>query len=193
MRLAEVLIERSDVRAAVGLDRHGVVLVSGGPRIRRGHRFLRCAARAQALAAEKQAVLDKAAAEAAALDATGKAGSTAADRVAALDDALRSLPENVTTTITVTEVRNSSATTSGGGSSEGGSSSGGSAAGGSAKAAGGVEGYTTGPTTLTVGDNPGGVEYVKVVPISGRGRSSITGSGIRMAGGGEALVDAAAA
>ena len=40
--------------------------------------------RAQALAAEKQAVYDKGVAEVAALDATGKAGSTAASRVAEL-------------------------------------------------------------------------------------------------------------
>ena len=144
--------------------------------------------RAAAVAAEKQAVLDKAAAEAAALDATGKAGSTAASRVAELQRALTSLPENVTTTITVNEVR----TSSGGSESSSGSGGKGGGGGGTAKAAGGGTFVTHGRSTITVGDNPGGVEMVSVTPLSGRGTSSASGNIVRMAGGGSAIVDAAA-
>mgnify|MGYP000081222769 CR=1 FL=1 len=50
---------------------------------------------------------------------------------------------------------------------------------------------TSGPTTLTVGDNPGGVEAVSVVPISGTGTTSVSGSSLHMAGGGTALVGGA--
>lgn len=52
--------------------------------------------------------------------------------------------------------------------------------------AGGGSYLTSGPTTITVGDNPGGVEHVQVTPISGKGKTTINpNSGlIKMAGGG---------
>ena len=71
--------------------------------------------RAAAVAAEKQAVLEQGRRRGRRPDATGSRKTTAASRVAELQRALTSLPENVTTTITVNEVvRNSSATTSSG-------------------------------------------------------------------------------
>jgi hypothetical protein len=56
--------------------------------------------------------------------------------------------------------------------------------------AGGGSFLTHGPTHFTVGDNPGGVELVRVIPLSGIGRTSISGSAaqLAMAGGGVALV-----
>jgi len=58
-------------------------------------------------------------------------------------------------------------------------------------AAGGGSFLTHGPTTLTVGDNPGGVERVDVTPISGRGKTTINPfSGmIALAGGGTVITD----
>ncbi|MBM3855049.1 MAG: hypothetical protein FJ399_18155 [Verrucomicrobia bacterium] len=53
--------------------------------------------------------------------------------------------------------------------------------------AGGGTFLTHGPTHLTVGDNPGGVELVQVTPLSGIGESTINGMALRMAGGGAAL------
>lgn len=79
------------------------------------------AAKAQALADEKQAVLGAAAEQATALGSTGKAASTAESRVADLSRALSSLPKNVATTITINEVKTGSST--GGGASSAGSSS----------------------------------------------------------------------
>lgn len=55
-------------------------------------------------------------------------------------------------------------------------------------AAGGGDFITRGPTTFTVGDNPGGIEAVSVRPISGIGQTMINGNRIAMAGGGNALV-----
>lgn len=72
----------------------------------------------------------------------------------------------------------------GGGASSGGSSGGG---GGATKAAGGGTFVTHGPTTLTVGDNPGGAELVHVTPLSGRGTTSVGGGMARLAGGGSLL------
>lgn len=54
-------------------------------------------------------------------------------------------------------------------------------------AAGGGTFVTSGPTNLTVGDNPGGAELVSVIPLSGRGVTRVNGRGIAMAGGGVAL------
>jgi hypothetical protein len=51
-------------------------------------------------------------------------------------------------------------------------------------AAGGGTFLTHGPTTLTVGDNPGGAELVHVVPLSGRGTTRVGAGMARMAGGG---------
>lgn len=50
--------------------------------------------------------------------------------------------------------------------------------------AGGGDFLTRGPTSIIVGDNPGGIERVKVTPISGIGRSYYDSSRIRLAGGG---------
>lgn len=92
------------------------------------------AAKAQAVEAEKQAVLGAAAEQAAALGNTGKAAGSAESRVRDLQSALSSLPKNVSTTITINEVRSSSGggsssssagATAGGGSSGSGSSTGG--------------------------------------------------------------------
>jgi len=51
-------------------------------------------------------------------------------------------------------------------------------------AAGGGNFMTKGPTLLMVGDNPGGVERVSVEPISGRGKTTVNGNLVKMAGGG---------
>jgi len=56
-------------------------------------------------------------------------------------------------------------------------------------AAGGGSFFTNGPTSFTVGDNPGGIEHVQVTPISGLGQTTINGRNIAMAGGGSALVN----
>lgn len=58
---------------------------------------------------------------------------------------------------------------------------------GDSAAAGGGTFVTRGPTTLTVGDNPGGAELVQVTPLSGRGRTRV-GSGMAQMAGGGALV-----
>lgn len=63
---------------------------------------------------------------------------------------------------------------------------GGGAGGGSAAAGGGAF-VTSGPTTLTVGDNPGGVELVHVTPLSGKGSTRVGPGMARMAGGGSLL------
>ncbi len=60
-------------------------------------------------------------------------------------------------------------------------------------AAGGGTFLTRGPTNFTVGDNPGGVELVNVVPLSGVGRTTVAGRAMAMAGGGSALVAGAGA
>jgi hypothetical protein len=51
-------------------------------------------------------------------------------------------------------------------------------------AAGGGKFMTRGPSLLMVGDNPGGVERVTVEPISGRGKTTVRGNMVAMAGGG---------
>jgi len=58
-------------------------------------------------------------------------------------------------------------------------------------AAGGGSFLTSGPTTLLVGDNPGGVERIDVTPISGKGKTTINPfSGmIALAGGGTVISD----
>jgi hypothetical protein len=63
----------------------------------------------------------------------------------------------------------------------------------SVKAAGGGSFVTSGRTHFEVGDNPGGVELVNVIPLSGVGRSTINGQSVRMGGGGAALVAGAGA
>lgn len=58
-------------------------------------------------------------------------------------------------------------------------------------AAGGGTFRTKGPTMLLVGDNPGGVEEIKVKPISGKGKTVVNPKGnlIAMAGGGTLIAD----
>lgn len=56
--------------------------------------------------------------------------------------------------------------------------------GGQTAAAGGGTFVTSGPTTLTVGDNPGGAELVQVTPISGKGQTRVGGNMAQLAGGG---------
>jgi hypothetical protein len=53
--------------------------------------------------------------------------------------------------------------------------------------AGGGVFMTSGPTHLTVGDNPGGQELVTVTPISGTGTTRVNGQAVHMAGGGSLL------
>lgn len=60
--------------------------------------------------------------------------------------------------------------------------------GNSVASAGGGTFVTNGPTHFTVGDNPGGVELVNVIPLSGVGRTTVRGASARMAGGGSMLV-----
>jgi hypothetical protein len=57
-------------------------------------------------------------------------------------------------------------------------------------AAGGGSFLTKGPTNLTVGDNPGGVELVNVIPLSGIGQTSVRGNVAKFAGGGSLLAGA---
>lgn len=61
------------------------------------------------------------------------------------------------------------------------------------KGAGGGTFMTRGPTHLTVGDNPGGVELVSVLPLSGVGTSTVAGQAMAMAGGGSLLAMGAGA
>ncbi len=65
----------------------------------------------------------------------------------------------------------------------GGTATGGGAAGGT-RAAGGGTFMSHGPTRLTVGDNPGGMEIVTVTPVSGRGTTRVGGGMARMGAGG---------
>lgn len=54
-------------------------------------------------------------------------------------------------------------------------------------AAGGGNFMTTGPTTLKVGDNPGGQELVTVTPLSGKGTTRVSHNMIALAGGGSVV------
>lgn len=136
--------------------------------------------KAQAVEAEKQAAISAAAEAGQALLDTGKKASASADQVNALIGRLNAIPTNITTTINVKTTGSGAAGGAGGNSS--------------AKAAGGGNFVTSGPTTFTVGDNPGGIEAVSVIPLSGSGTSSISGNSVAMAGGGTAIVgDAASA
>jgi len=58
-------------------------------------------------------------------------------------------------------------------------------------AAGGGTFVTRGPTTLTVGDNPGGQELVHVIPLSGRGQTRVGHNMVALAGGGTVLAGGA--
>jgi hypothetical protein len=145
-----------------------------------------------AVQAEKQAVLDGAAAQVTALGGTKQAADVALSSVRDLGTGLTSLPKEVQTRVVVTyetkgtppkEAGAAPATTSAGGSG--------------AKMAGGgtLTGVTSGPMTVTLGDNPGGVEAysISAVPISGTGRSTAGAGQLHLAGGTQGDVDAAAA
>lgn len=113
--------------------------------------------------------------------ATGIARAQASANLNAIGDAVKAIPSDKTITIHV----NQDGSTDTVGKSTG--SSGGSSG---TKAAGGGDFVTHGPTTLTVGDNPGGVEAVSVTPVSGKGTTSVGAGMMKMAGGGTAVVDA---
>lgn len=108
--------------------------------------------------------------------ASGEARAKAVSDLQAIGSAVTAIPTSKTITITTVQQ------------TVGGSSGGGAA--GQNRAAGGGTFLTSKPTTLTVGDNPGGVEMVTVTPLSGRGTSSASGNLIRMAGGGTVVIDA---
>lgn len=141
--------------------------------------------KAQAAETEKQAVIDQAAKAGEALSDTGKKANASAGQVKALTDALHSIPTNITTTITVKQVGDVGSAKPAGGTASAAPSS------GTVKGAGGGQFITSGPTHFTVGDNPGGVEAVSVVPLSGAGHTSMSGNVAKMAGGGTAIVESA--
>lgn len=146
------------------------------------------AQKAAAVTAEKQAVLDSAAAQVEALGKTKHTAEVALGSVQDLNSGLAALPKNVETTVVVNyQTKGTPPKEEGSSAPAPSGSSGGSAA----KAAGGGAFMTHGPTSFTVGDNPGGMELVSVVPISGKGTSSASGNVVKMAGGGQALVDQA--
>lgn len=103
--------------------------------------------------------------------ATGAAKAQATSDIRAIGDSVNALPANKVITITVKQDGTVGASSAGGGGS-------------SNKAAGGGNFVTSGPTTLRVGDNPGGRELVTVTPLSGRGQSHASGNLIALAGGG---------
>jgi len=106
--------------------------------------------------------------------ASGEAKAKAVSDLQAIGAAVTAIPTNKT--ITITTVQQTVGGASGGG--------------GGTKSAGGGSFLTHGPTTITVGDNPGGVEAVHVVPISGKGQTTVGAGMTRMAGGGTIVIDA---
>lgn len=147
-------------------------------------------ARQQAAEAEKAAVIASGAEQAAALQRTGESATTARGKVDDLGGAIAALPSSKTTTIYVDTVERGKA---GGGEPAAPAAPATGGKGGATrpavKAAGGARFVTEGPTSLIVGDNPGGRELVTVTPLSGRGQTRYSGNVIALAGGGE--VDAA--
>lgn len=97
--------------------------------------------------------------------------------------ALRAIPARVYSEVVISERRVQGAVSSGTtrGVNTGGRN------GGEVKAAGGAEFVTQGPTTLTVGDNPGGAELVTVTPLSGTGTTQMRGNVGKFAGGGSVV------
>lgn len=129
---------------------------------------------------QKNQVVSKAQESAAGImKASGDAKTKATADLKAIGDAVAAIPTQKTITITV----NQQGDASGGGKSSSGKE-------GTSKAAGGGTFLTSGPTTLTVGDNPGGVEVVSVTPISGKGQTRVGGGLAKLAGGGIVVVDA---
>jgi hypothetical protein len=99
--------------------------------------------------------------------ATGEAAAKARADLTSIGDAVNAIPANKTITITVNQQGTVGTSSTG-----------------TPKAAGGGTFVTSGPTKLTVGDNPGGRELVTVTPLSGTGTTRMGGGLIAMAGGG---------
>ena len=122
---------------------------------------------------QKNEVISKAQASAAGIkNATASAKASAVADLQAIGAAVDAIPSNKTVTVTVNS--------SGGG----GTPSAGASGRSDGAYAGGGDFVTNGPTTITVGDNPGGREFVSVVPISGTGTTRPVAGGYAMAGGG---------
>jgi len=100
--------------------------------------------------------------------ATKAAKDAATANLHAIGDAVNAIPSQKTITISVNQQGEVGASSGGGGN----------------KAAGGGHFMTAGPSTLRVGDNPGGRELVSVIPLSGSGTSHASGNLIALAGGG---------
>ena len=122
---------------------------------------------------QKNEVISKAQASAAGIkNATASAKASAVADLQAIGAAVDAIPSNKTVTVSVNS--------SGGG----GTPSAGASGRSDGAYAGGGDFVTNGPTTITVGDNPGGREFVSVVPISGTGTTRPVAGGYAMAGGG---------
>ena len=121
---------------------------------------------------QKNEVISKAQASAAGIkNATASAKASAVADLQAIGAAVDAIPSNKTVTVTVS-------------SSGGGGASAGAQGRSDGAYAGGGDFVTNGPTTITVGDNPGGREFVSVVPLSGTGTTRPVAGGYAMAGGG---------
>ena len=121
---------------------------------------------------QKNEVISKAQASAAGIkNATASARAAAVADLQAIGAAVDAIPSNKTVTVAVN-------------SSGGGTPSAGASGRSDGAYAGGGDFVTNGPTTITVGDNPGGREFVSVVPISGTGTTRPVAGGYAMAGGG---------
>jgi hypothetical protein len=103
--------------------------------------------------------------------ATASARASAVADLNAIGSAVTAIPASKTITITVSQSGTVGTASTGSGT-------------GGTKAAGGGTFMTTGPTSLTVGDNPGGREIVTVTPVSGTGQTRVGKGMIAMAGGG---------
>ena len=122
---------------------------------------------------QKNAVIGKAQESAAGIkNATASARASAVADLQAIGSAVNAIPSNKTVTVSV----KSSGSADGGSAGAQGRSDG--------AYAGGGDFVTNGPTTITVGDNPGGREFVSVVPLSGTGTTRPVPGGVAMAGGG---------
>lgn len=122
---------------------------------------------------QKNAVIGKAQESAAGIkNATASAKAQAVADLQAIGAAVDAIPSNKTVTVSVNS--------SGGG----GTPSAGASGRSDGAYAGGGDFVTNGPTTITVGDNPGGREFVSVIPLSGTGTTRPVAGGYAMAGGG---------
>lgn len=123
---------------------------------------------------QKNEVISRAQQSAAGIkNATASARTAAVADLQAIGSAVEAIPSNKTVTVTVKSSGN-----------VGGESSAGAQGRSDGAYAGGGDFVTNGPTTITVGDNPGGREFVSVVPLSGTGTTRPVAGGYAMAGGG---------